>query len=202
MKINYDLKFQEIVNGITKKPKLLLHSCCGPCSSASMEKLAQFFDITVVYYNPNIYPESEYNKRLEAQRQICEKFGIDLVEEKYCEQEFLEKVKGLENVAEGGERCTVCFAQRLERVASLAKQKGYDFFGTTLTISPHKNEQIINKLGESLAQKYGIDFLFCDLKKHDGYKRSIELSKMHNLYRQTYCGCRFSLEAQNNRSEI
>ena len=192
MKINYDLKYNQIIKNLEKKPKLLLHSCCGPCSSASMEKLLEFFEITIVYYNPNIYPKDEYEKRFFAQKQICEQFGVEVIKENYNEEEFLQKVKGLEDKKEGEERCTICFALRLEKVAILAKQKGYDFFGTTLTISPHKNEQIINALGESLEQKHGIAFLPCDLKKHDGFKRSIELSKRYNLYRQNYCGCRFS----------
>ena len=202
MKINYDLKYSQIIKKLTKKPTLLLHSCCGPCSSASMEKLCQHFNVTVVYYNPNIYPEEEYQKRLTAQKQICEKFNIELDELEYNEAEFLSKVKGLEAKKEGEERCTVCFALRLEKVASLAKQKGYDYFGTTLTISPHKNEQIINELGEALGEKYEVKFLPCDLKKHDGFKRSIQLSKQFNLYRQNYCGCRFSLDNTKVEEQI
>ena len=197
MKTNYDIKFNEQLKQIKKqKPKLLLHSCCGPCSSASLEKLQQFFDITIVFYNPNIYPKQEFEKRLSEQRKLLKKAfdSISILETQYDEIEFLEKTKGLEDEKEGGARCAVCFLLRLEKTAQLAKQNGFEYFGTTLTISPHKNEQTINMLGESIAQKYDVKFLYSDLKKHDGYKRSIELSKIYDIYRQHYCGCRFSIQ--------
>lgn len=199
MKTNYDIKFCEQLKQIEgQKPKLLLHSCCGPCSSASLEKLQQFFDITIVFYNPNIYPKQEFDKRLAEQKKLLKKAFSDILilETEYKESEFLEKTKGLENEKEGGARCSVCFALRLEKTAQIAKQNGFDYFGTTLTISPHKNEQIINALGENISKKYGISFLYGDLKKHDGYKRSIELSKIYDIYRQHYCGCRFSIQGE------
>lgn len=197
MKTNYDIKFNEQINQIQgQKPKLLLHSCCGPCSSASLEKLQQFFDITIVFYNPNIYPKQEFEKRLFEQQKLLKKAfdKISILQTQYDENEFLEKTKGLENEKEGGARCSVCFLLRLEKTAQLAKQNGFDYFGTTLTISPHKNEQIINMLGENISKKYDVKFLYSDLKKHDGYKRSIELSKIYDIYRQHYCGCRFSIQ--------
>lgn len=199
MKINYDIKMQEIIAKFSSKPKLLLHSCCGPCSSASLEKLSNFFDITVIYYNPNIYPKDEFFKRLSEQKKLLKSAfnDIKLLETDYDEKEFLSAVKGLENEKEGGARCNVCFALRLKKTALLAKELGFDYFGTTLTISPHKNEQTINALGEKIAQEMGINFLYSDLKKHDGYKRSIELSKQYNIYRQEYCGCRFSVYKEN-----
>ena len=199
MKINYDKKMQEIILSLSSKPRLLLHSCCGPCSSASLEKLANFFDITVVYYNPNIYPKSEFEKRLAEQKKLIKNAfnGIKLIEIDYNEEEFLSCIKGLEAEKEGGARCNVCFSLRLKKTALLAKELGFDYFGTTLTISPHKNEQIINALGEKIAEELGMNFLYSDLKKHDGYKRSIELSRQYDIYRQEYCGCRFSVPKEN-----
>ena len=199
MKINSDKKMQEIILSLSSKPRLLLHSCCGPCSSASLEKLANFFDITVVYYNPNIYPKSEFEKRLAEQKKLIKNAfnGIKLIEIDYNEEEFLSCIKGLEAEKEGGARCNVCFSLRLKKTALLAKELGFDYFGTTLTISPHKNEQIINALGEKIAEELGMNFLYSDLKKHDGYKRSIELSRQYDIYRQEYCGCRFSVPKEN-----
>ena len=198
MKINYDIKYSEQISSISGKPKLLLHCCCGPCSSASLEKLEKNFEITIVFYNPNIFPYEEYEKRLNEQKKLLKIAfpNINILDVDYNENEFLTKITGLENEKEGGARCSVCFALRLEKTAILAKEKKFDYFGTTLTISPHKNEQIINQIGEKLSQKFGIAFLYCDLKKHDGYKRSIELSKKYNIYRQDYCGCRFSVRGE------
>lgn len=193
-KHNYDILMQEQIKGLKNKPKILLHSCCGPCSSTCIERLVEFFDVTVFYFNPNIFPKEEYLKRLGTQKQVIEHFeNVDLKFLKYDEAEFLENVKGLELEKEGGQRCTKCFYLRLKKTAEYAKANGYDYFGTTLTVSSHKNEQVINQVGEQISSEVGILFLYSDFKKHDGYKRSIELSKQFNLYRQNYCGCRFSL---------
>lgn len=192
-KINYELKFLEIVNNLSNKPKLLLHSCCAPCSSATLKRVLEFFDVSVIYYNPNIYPQSEYEKRKSEQIKLLKTFDINFLDCDYNYQDFLSKVKGLENEIEGGKRCNKCFLIRLEYVAKKAKDLGFEYFGTTLTISPHKNEQIINQIGENLQNKYGVKYLFSDFKKKNGYLNSIKLSKEYNLYRQNYCGCEFSL---------
>ncbi len=192
-KHNYDILMQQQINGLKNKPKILLHSCCGPCSSTCIERLKPYFDVTVFYYNPNIYPKEEFIKRLETQNKVLSYFDVDLKYLEYNEEEYLSKVQGLELEKEGGERCKKCFYLRLKKTAEFAKQNGYDYFGTTLTVSSHKDEQIINKIGEEISNQLNIPFLYSDFKKHDGYKRSIELSKQLNLYRQNYCGCRFSL---------
>lgn len=197
-KINYELKFLEIVNNLSNKPKLLLHSCCAPCSSATLKRVLEFFDVSVIYYNPNIYPQSEYEKRKSEQIKLLKTFDINFLDCDYNYQDFLSKVKGLENEIEGGKRCNKCFLIRLEYVAKKAKDLGFEYFGTTLTISPHKNEQIINQIGENLQNKYGVKYLFSDFKKKNGYLNSIKLSKEYNLYRQNYCGCEFSLNNNND----
>lgn len=192
-KINYDIKMQEQIKTLEGKPKLLLHSCCGPCSSACIERLLSFFDITIFYYNPNIYPAEEFEKRLFNQNKVISHFeDVKIVSPTYNEAEYLETIKGLEGEVEGGKRCDVCFELRLTQTARYAKMHGFDYFGTTLTVSSHKNEQHINSIGEKIAQSEGVKFLYSDFKKHEGYKRSIELSKQFDLYRQNYCGCRFS----------
>ncbi len=194
LKNNYDKLMQEQIAKFDKKKKILLHSCCGPCSSAVIERLKPKFEITVFYYNPNIYPKEEFEKRLQNQKIVIENnLGVNLVSPNYDEIEYLEKVKGLEAEKEGGKRCDVCFYLRLKQTAIFAKEKGFDFFGTTLTVSSHKNAEHINKIGEEISQEVGIPFLYSDFKKHDGYKRSIVLSREMNLYRQNYCGCRFSI---------
>lgn len=182
------------------KRKILLHSCCGPCSTAVIEKLSDFYDITVLYYNPNIYPEEEYQKRKAEQLRFIAtlnkkypEYYVNFLDHDYESEKFYAAVRGLEKEKEGGARCGVCFRLRLEETARLAKEKGFDLFGTTLTVSPHKNAELINQIGESLQNKYDIYFLKANFKKGDGYKRSIELSKELNLYRQNYCGCEFSL---------
>ncbi len=193
-KKNYDLLMQRQINELKGKPKILLHSCCGPCSSTCIERLRQYFDVSVFYYNPNIYPKQEFFKRLENQKVVLEYFkDVNLKYLEYNENEFLSCVNGLELEREGGERCKKCFYLRLKKTAEYAKQNGYDFFGTTLTVSSHKDEQAVNAIGEEISRQLNIPFLYSDFKKHDGYKRSIELSKQLNLYRQNYCGCRFSL---------
>lgn len=197
VKIDYNKRMQEIINSINSKtPTLLLHTCCAPCSSAVIERLSEFFSITVVYYNPNIEPKEEYEIRKEEQKRFIREYStqnpVNFIDCDYENEKFVSIAKGLETVPEGGIRCSKCFQLRLEFVARLAKEKGYDFFGTSLTVSPYKNAQILNKIGEDLEQKYIVKFLYSDLKKQDGYKKSIQLSREYHLYRQDYCGCKFS----------
>ena len=205
MKNNYDLIMENIIEEYCKnsKPKLLLHSCCAPCSSSTLERLIEFFDITILFYNPNISPKMEYEKRLEElKRFVKEKsYNIEFLRLEYDDKPFKEISKGLENLSEGGERCFRCYRLRLEQTAKRAKEGGYDFFTTTLSISPHKNSDKLNEIGKELQEEYGVKYLFSDFKKKNGYKRSIELSKQYNLYRQDYCGCVFSkIERENQKS--
>ena len=184
----------------TEKPKLLLHSCCGPCSTAVIERLTDEFDVTVFFYNPCITEEKEYRLRRSAQLQYLEKFNeenagvtrVCFMELDYRPRDFLEAVRGLEDEPEGGARCSVCFRQRLEKTAETASLSGYDYFGTTLTVSPHKDYKLISRIGGELALRYRLSFLDRDFKKKDGFKRSVELSKKYGLYRQNYCGCKYS----------
>lgn len=201
MLINYQKKLDEVLETIektNKKPKLLLHSCCAPCSSYVIEYLSNFFEITIYYYNPNIHPNSEYNRRLNELKKFlsiykCEN-NITLVEEKYNPKEYFDSIKGLENLGEKSKRCYNCYEFRMDMAAKYAKENCFDYFTTTLSISPYKNAEWINVIGEKLQQKYEIDYLFADFKKKNGYKRSLELSKIYNLYRQDYCGCIYSKE--------
>lgn len=192
-KIDYNKLMKNQIDGLKNKPSLLLHSCCAPCSSSVLERLKEFFEITVMYYNPNIYPEEEYIKRKNEQIKLLKLINVNFLDCDYNENEFLENVKGLEQEKEGGVRCNKCFLIRLEKVAKIARNNQYEYFGTTLTVSPHKNAEIINKIGENLQEKHNIKFLYSDFKKENGYLNSIKLSKEYNLYRQEYCGCRFSL---------
>jgi predicted adenine nucleotide alpha hydrolase (AANH) superfamily ATPase len=191
MKINYQLETDKLLRSLTSRPRLLLHSCCGPCSSAVIEYLRQYFDLTVLYYNPNIQPETEYARRLAAQKQLISRMcpEVELLELGWDGPCFDEAVRGLEGEPEGGARCTACFALRLERTAREAAAGSFDFFCTTLTVSPHKDPQRINSIGRALAERYGVAWLPSDFKKREGYKRSIQLSREYNLYRQDYCGC-------------
>lgn len=173
--------------------KLLLHSCCGPCSTQVIDVLRKDYQITVFYYNPNIQPQEEYAHRLAEQKRFCQIVGIPVIDLPYDTNQFLQAVKGHEADKEGGERCTLCFKLRLEKTASVAKEMGFDIFATTLSVSPHKNTQVINAVGTEASQKYQIEFLAGNFKKQDGYKKSIEFSKTYNLYRQNYCGCAFSI---------
>lgn len=197
-KINYQKKLDELINGISEGtvPRLLLHSCCAPCSSYTLEYLSQYFDITVLYYNPNISPRSEFDKRaVEQARLIAElpaQHKVKLVVSDYDYTEFLDIARGYESCQEGGERCFRCYRMRLEKTAEKAKAEGFDYFCTTLSISPLKDSQIINKIGYETAEKYGVKWLPSDFKKKEGYKRSIELSREYNLYRQNFCGCAYS----------
>ena len=190
--INYQKELDKIISRLDNKPTLALHSCCGPCSSYVLEYLTQYFDVTLFFYNPNIHPESEYNKRLFEQIRLCDILGVGTVECDYDPQNYFEFVKGLENDKEGGARCDKCFEMRLDYTARLAKQKGFTYLATTLTVSPHKNAPLINDIGEKIAKNHGILWLPSDFKKKGGYHRSIELSKEYDLYRQNYCGCIFS----------
>lgn len=195
IKINYDKKLEEIINSLEKKPKLLLHSCCGPCSSYVITYLKDYFDITILYYNPNIEPKEEYEKRKNEQIKLIKLLDIsnlNLEDVEYENETFREKIIGHENDQEGMTRCHICYELRLSKTAELAKEKGYEYFGTTLTVSPYKNANVLNKIGEDLAKQYDIKWLYSDFKKKDGYKKSIELSKKYNLYRQSFCGCEFS----------
>lgn len=198
MKINYEILMEQQLKEIEKtgiKPKLLLHSCCAPCSSAILEFLQNYFDITVYFYNPNITFEEEYYKRLNEQREYHEKRGysIKVIEGNYNPKEdFFKQVKGLEDRKEGGERCFKCYTLRMEATAQKAKELGFDYFSTVLSISPLKNAQWINEIGEKLSEKYGIKFLNGDFKKKNRYLRSTEISREYKLYRQDYCGCVFS----------
>ena len=183
-----------------KKQSLLLHSCCGPCSTSVIESLVEEFDITVFYYNPCITDQEEYIRRRDAQKDFIEKYNaghpgknpVRLIEGVYNPGAFLEAVKGFEEEPEGGDRCGICFKQRLEKTAETAKMHGFDAFATTLTVSPHKNYRKISAIGRQIAMIYSIGFLDRDFKKKDGFKRSIEMSAEYGLYRQNYCGCSFS----------
>ena len=205
MKINYQLKLEELVKNLDYVPKLLLHSCCAPCSSRCIELLSEYFDITVLYYNPNISPEEEYEKRKQEQIKFINEFKtknkLDFMDIEYNYDDFLNIAHGMENEKEGGPRCFKCYNLRLEKTAQVAKENNYDYFGTTLTVSPYKNSQVLNQIGEELSKKYDIKYLYSDFKKNEGYKRSIELSKVYNLYRQDYCGCIYSKLERDGKNE-
>lgn len=188
-----------------RRPKLLIHSCCAPCSSYVLEYLSSFFNITVFYYNPNIYPEEEYRKRVEEQQKLIKAMTlpirISFMEGEYQPEDYFSLVKGLEQEAEGGKRCFLCYELRLQEAARLAALQGFDYFTTTLSISPYKNAEKLNEIGQRLAMDYGVQYLPSDFKKRNGYKRSIELSKEYNLYRQDYCGCIFSRREREQQME-
>ena len=174
------------------KPTLLLHACCAPCSTSVIERLIEDFEITVFFYNPNMDNVQEYLHRLEEQKRLCEHHGIKLIEQGYNPNEFYSVVEGKEDEREGGLRCFECFKLRLDETAKIAKQNGYDYFTTTLTVSPLKNAEKLNQNGILAEQEYGVKFLPSDFKKRNGYVRSVELSNQFNMYRQNYCGCKFS----------
>lgn len=197
--VNFQQKLDEKLVEITSEqetPNLLLHACCAPCSSYVLEYLAQFFRITVFFYNPNISPQEEFDKRvLELERFITEfpvVHPVQLEVGEYHPEVFLNMAKGLEQEPEGGSRCYRCYEQRLEETAKKCRKEGYDYFTTTLSISPYKNAQWLNEIGERMAERYGIAYLVSDFKKKNGYRRSIELSQEYQLYRQDYCGCKYS----------
>lgn len=200
MKENYQKKLDRIIEGLQdEKPSLLLHSCCAPCSSYVLEYLSKYFQITVYYYNPNIDSKEEYEKRAEEQRRLISEMEfpeeVTFIKEEFCPKEFYEAVKGYEKEPEGGKRCLICYRLRLSEAARAARDLGSDYFTTTLTISPMKNAQWLNEIGQELEEQYHVKFLPSDFKKKNGYKRSVELSQMYGLYRQSFCGCIFSKKA-------
>ena len=220
--MNYQKQLEEVINqNKNYKKKLLLHSCCAPCSSYVLEYLREYFDITVFFYNPNISSGAEYEKRLQEEKKLIEAYNeqvknsdfkdmnstenagmIKILESPYEPMEFYEAVKGYENSGEGSERCRKCFEVRLQKSAKAAKEGGFDYFTTTLTISPLKNANWLNEIGKCEGEKEGVPFLPSDFKKKDGYKRSIQLSKKFDLYRQDFCGCSFSkAEMELRRAE-
>lgn len=198
-KVNYQKELDQIIEQIQKEdkvPTLLMHSCCAPCSSYCLSYLAEYFRITIFYYNPNISPAYEYEKRVQEQKRLIKelpvKHAISFAEGKYDPENFYKMAEGLEDVKEGGIRCFRCYEMRQREAALYAKEHGFDYFTTTLSVSPHKNAQKLNEIGMRLAQEYDQPYLVSDFKKKGGYLKSIELSKEHHLYRQNYCGCEFS----------
>jgi predicted adenine nucleotide alpha hydrolase (AANH) superfamily ATPase len=207
-KENYSLLLEKTLDEAVKsgaRPSLLLHACCAPCSSYVLEYLAKYFDITVFFFNPNISPESEYEFRLsELRRLVCEMplpSSVKVMNGRYDPSEFYEMAKGLEELPEGGSRCKGCYSLRLSETARVAKENGFDYFTTTLSISPYKNAEWLNSIGKEEGEKYGVDYLFSDFKKKNGYKRSCILSTEYGLYRQDYCGCEFSKKATEKRKQ-
>ena len=196
-KINYQKELDRIIEqNKGRTPSVLLHVCCAPCSSYCLEYLSDYFEITVFFYNPNISLSQEYDYRLSEEKRYISlrdfKNSVNIIEGEYEPKDFFDAAKGLENEPEGGKRCAECFKLRLEATAKKAKELGFDYFTTTLTISPLKNAALLNEIGFEMAEKYGVNWLPSDFKKREGYKRSIELSREYDLYRQNYCGCIYS----------
>ena len=207
-KINYQRKLEETLDHLQKEscvPKLLLHSCCAPCSSYVLEYLSSYFYITVLYYNPNIYPDEEYFKRVEEQKHFIERFparySISFVEGAFEKERFYTMARGMEDLPEGGERCFRCYEMRLREAAEYAKRLKMDYFTTTLSISPMKNAAKLNEIGAKLQEEYQIPYLFSDFKKKNGFQRSVELSNAYGMYRQDYCGCIFSMRERAQQEE-
>lgn len=207
-KINYQKELDKVIEVLQRQgrvPRLLLHSCCAPCSSYVLEYLSRYFEITVFYYNPNIYPPEEFGKRVEEQKrliaQLPAEHPISFLDGPYEPERFYEMAKGLEQIPEGGERCFKCYRLRLSETAEMARAGKYDYFTTTLSISPLKNAEKLNEIGGQLAKDYGVDYLYSDFKKRNGYKRSTELSREYGLYRQDYCGCVFSMRERRAQQE-
>ena len=209
-KRNYQKELEKLIDQAQKDnkiPSLFLHSCCAPCSSYVLEYLSKYFNITVFYYNPNIYPEEEYRKRVHEITRLVNSMEFEhpvkLIEGHYDPQEFFQMAKGLEDLPEGGERCFKCYRLRMEEAAKLAEEGDYDYFTTTLSISPHKNAQVLNELGKEISDAFGVPYLYSDFKKKNGYRRSCELSTEYHLYRQDYCGCPFSkAEAEERKRRV
>ena len=204
-KTNYMHAFDAIAaKSAGKRPRLLLHSCCGPCSSSVLELLTKYFDVTLLWYNPNLHPQEEFDRRLATQIELIEKAGlteeVPILAESRKHEDYLRRVEGLENEPEGGKRCTECFRLRLTECARLAKQYGFEYFCTTLTVSRHKDAERINALGEELGRAFGVAWLPSDFKKRGGELRSQRLSEQYGLYRQNYCGCEFSLRSREARA--
>ena len=198
MNRNYQKELDRIIQKRGQKtPRVLLHSCCGPCSSAVLEYITQYFDVTLLWYNPNLYPKEEFDRRFRTQVELIEKMGladkVNILAEPWKSEDYYRRVKGLENEPEGGKRCAECFRLRLLETARLAKHYGYDYFCTTLTLSRHKDAVLINTIGEEIAKAVGVSWLPSDFKKRDRENRSIELCEQYGVYRQLYCGCEFSL---------
>lgn len=196
---NFQKELEKKIEGLqaaNEVPRLLLHSCCAPCSSYCIEYLSQYFHVTVFYYNPNISFDEEYRKRVEEEKRFIQefpaKYPVDFIEGNYDKDRFFENVKGYENCEEGGERCYICYEMRLRETAKEAVKGNYDYFTTTLTISPLKKSVKLNEIGLKLQEEYGVPYLLSDFKKKEGYKRSIQLSEEYHLYRQNYCGCVYS----------
>ena len=193
---NYSIELDNILKKLNGTPTLLLHSCCAPCSSYVLSYLSDYFKITILYYNPNISPIEEYEKRKQEQIRLINEMSfknkVSILDCDYDNDKFEEIVKGLEDEKEGGPRCFKCYKLRLNKTAELAKQNNFEYFGTTLTVSPYKNSQKLNEIGSELEKQYNIPFLYSDFKKKEGYKKSIEYSNQYNLYRQNYCGCIYS----------
>lgn len=210
MKKNYSLLLEQTLADIKKsgqRPKLLLHVCCAPCSSYVLEYLAEFFDITVFFFNPNISPASEYEFReRELERLLTEmplSSSVKIISGRYCPEEFYNMAKGLEELPEGASRCKNCYRMRLSESADIAFKNGFDYFTTTLSISPYKNAEWLNSIGAEEGERFGVKYLFSDFKKKNGYKRSCELSNEYQLYRQDYCGCEFSKrDAEKRKSQL
>lgn len=207
-KINYQKELDKVIEVLQRQgrvPRLLLHSCCAPCSSYVLEYLSRYFEITVFYYNPNIYPPEEFGKRVEEQKRLIAQLPaahpISFLDGPYEPERFYEMARGLEQVPEGGERCFKCYRLRLTETAEMARAGKYDYFTTTLSISPLKNAEKLNEIGGQLAKDYGVDYLYSDFKKRNGYKRSTELSREYGLYRQDYCGCVFSMRERRAQQE-
>lgn len=205
MKQNYQKVLERTLAAIPAgtRPRLLLHSCCAPCSSYVLEYLSPYFDIELLYYNPNIAPADEFARRLAEQKRLVHEMGLDtrvhILESAYQPETFYQAVRGLEEEPEGGQRCTVCFRLRLEEAAQAAVRVGADFFTTTLTISPHKDAERLNQLGQEIGAAFGVAYLCSDFKKREGFKRSGQLSQQYGLYRQDYCGCVFSKKEAEKR---
>ena len=204
---NFFRKFDKIVGQFgDAKPWILLHSCCGPCSSSVLELLSKYFDVTVLWYNPNLYPEAEYDKRLETQKQLIDAIAEDgvqakLLVEPWRSEDYFSRIKGLENEPEEGKRCLECFKIRLEETARIASERGFEWFCTTLTVSSRKDAVAINAIGREAEAKYGVKWLPSEFKKREGNHRSIILSEKYGLYRQEYCGCVFSLVNREENDE-
>ena len=204
---NFFRKFDKVVEQFgDTKPRILLHSCCGPCSSSVLELLSKYFDVTVLWYNPNLYPESEYDKRLATQKQLIDAIAKDgvqakLLVEPWRSEDYFSRIKGLENEPEEGKRCLECFKIRLDETARIAKERGFDWFCTTLTVSSRKDAVAINAIGREAAARFGVNWLPSEFKKREGNHRSIILSEKYGLYRQEYCGCVFSLANQEKKNE-
>ena len=204
-RINYQKELDKVIESLSQQekiPTLLLHSCCAPCSSYVLEYLSNYFGITVFYYNPNIYPDEEYEMRVREQQRFIRAFPakhpIDFIEGAYDKERFYEMARGLETVPEGGQRCFQCYELRLREAGELAKARGFDYFTTTLSISPMKNAEKLNEIGLRLAEELGVAYLCSDFKKRNGYKRSTELSREYGMYRQDYCGCVFSYNQKHH----